>query len=245
MISIAICDDNLQFGQALNTKICKYLATAGFSYETFVYGSGKELIHALNRGQQMDVLFLDIKMPNMDGKELAEQLRRRDDIFKLIFVSSHEKEVFEVFKLDTFDFIQKRHVNIQLDSVLRRLLERLRKDREELNTYVIFEEKEENTLLRLRPSDILYISTMGRESILHTRSGKGTYNLGRKSMDELEKDLSQYGLYRVNRQALVNLDYVRSLRSNSILLDDGTSLPISRRRKADFEVQYFTMMAQK
>jgi two-component system LytT family response regulator len=85
--------------------------------------------------------------------------------------------------------------------------------------------------LFLKPADIDWIEAADYYSCLHV--GTRTHLL-RRSMSELEQDLDPSAFCRIHRSAIVNLSRVRALQLNSdgeseVLLDNGSTLPISRR----------------
>lgn len=245
MVSLAVCDDSAKFIELLSASICRFMDVSGFEYDIEFFTSGNDLYEAVERGLKIDILLLDIKMPDIDGKDLAAKLRRKDKLFKLIFISSHDNEVFDVFDYNVSCFIQKSRVNEKLKGVLQRVLDELAQDRKELVTYIVIENKMDRTTIRIHPKDIIYFSTKYRDVTLHSNWEHKSFELGRIPIDELESEHGRHGFYRLDRQTLVNMNYVCSFGTDYVMLDDGEKLHLSRRRKNDFEEQYLALLVKK
>ena len=69
--------------------------------------SGEEALHALAGGEHYDAVFLDVRMPGLDGVELARVLRRFASPPALIFVSAYESAAVEAFELRALDYLLK------------------------------------------------------------------------------------------------------------------------------------------
>ena len=69
--------------------------------------SGEEALHALTGGEHYDAVFLDVRMPGLDGVELARVLRRFASPPALIFVSAYESAAVEAFELRALDYLLK------------------------------------------------------------------------------------------------------------------------------------------
>ena len=69
--------------------------------------SGEEALHALAGGEHYDAVFLDVRMPGLDGVELARVLRRFAAPPALIFVSAYESAAVEAFELRALDYLLK------------------------------------------------------------------------------------------------------------------------------------------
>lgn len=87
----------------------------------------------------------------------------------------------------------------------------------------------------IHPQEILYVKSDGNYVHLYTIDEK-TYMISRKLKD-VEDSLPSELFLRVHNTFIVNLSYVVKYRGDDkceIILDDGTAIPLSRRRKSDF-----------
>jgi DNA-binding NtrC family response regulator len=70
--------------------------------------SGQEGIHLIEE-EQPDVIFLDIKMPNMDGNEVFEVLKKQGMVSPVVMISGHASisTAVDFIKRGAFDFLEK------------------------------------------------------------------------------------------------------------------------------------------
>ena len=85
--------------------------------------SGEEALHAL-ADEHYDAVFLDVRMPGLDGVELARVLRRFASPPALIFVSAYESAAVEAFELRALDYLMKPVSRARVAEALARITER-------------------------------------------------------------------------------------------------------------------------
>lgn len=107
MIKVAICDDDNLFAHQLENIILNTCDNEGIKVDTEIYLSGFTLEKGILTGQKFDLIYLDIQMENGDGISAAKNIRKMDDNVILIFVSSYDRYMMELFRLDVFAFIKK------------------------------------------------------------------------------------------------------------------------------------------
>src|SRR3954464_4695092 len=86
--------------------------------------SGEEALHALT-GEHYDAVFLDVRMPGLDGIELARVLRRFATPPALIFVSAYESAAVEAFELRALDYLMKPVSRARVAEALARITDRV------------------------------------------------------------------------------------------------------------------------
>ncbi len=99
-VSIAVCDDEQFMCDMLEEKIKEALPNA----VVYKFSSGKEL---LDSAVQIDILFLDIQMPGMDGMEAARLFRRNWKQTLIIFITAAPEYVFQAFDVGAFHYLVK------------------------------------------------------------------------------------------------------------------------------------------
>lgn len=99
---ILICDDEKE-AQKLFTEIL-----TKENYETYIAADGKEAIDK-TREINPDLLLLDIRMPKIDGLEVAKRIRNFNRTVKIIFLTGFQSPALskEAAKYDIFDYIVK------------------------------------------------------------------------------------------------------------------------------------------
>lgn len=123
MVRIAICDDNAPAAEQIR-EILKQESKRFFTETQIeVFGDAKELL-AADWEKRFDIFFLDICMPGMDGFQLAQKVRKNNGKRFLIFVTSQDDLVYQVFSYEPFAFIRKRSADLirqDITEVLGRL----------------------------------------------------------------------------------------------------------------------------
>lgn len=107
MIKVAICDDDNLFAHQLENIILNTCDKESIKVDTEIYLSGFTLEKGILTSQKFDLIYLDIQMENGDGISAAKNIRKMDDNVIIIFVSSYDRYMMELFRLDVFAFIKE------------------------------------------------------------------------------------------------------------------------------------------
>lgn len=223
MLSIAVCDDIVLECTQLARQIRRVASQAGHKVILREFYTGKELLQS---AEVFDLLFLDIKMPGLDGMELARQLRHRDVNCLLIFVTAVSEYVFEAYEVEAFAYLVKPVTDEQLIRVLTRSAEKLRKESTE--SLLI----SSHHLVRKIPlKDIVYMEAQGRLLIIHTLQDTiAAY----EQIGQMEKRLIGKNFFRCHKGYLVHLKYVDTYDRTQIYLETKDTILLAKRRYDDF-----------
>lgn len=186
-----------------------------------------------------DLLFLDIEMPTMSGFDL---LAATPDIdFKVIFTTAYNQYAIRAIRYNALDYLLKP-IN---PSELTEAVNRFQKQKDQKHSYGkqlenFFGNKEKNLAITTYDGVVfLEVDSIIRcEADLNYTKFILTDNktfLSSKTLKEYEDLLSVHNNFlRVHRSHLVNLDFVLKFKNEGCLvLKDGTSVPVSRRRKEE------------
>lgn len=234
MIHLAVCDDDREFVADIKDRLHGIMQRARREYELLDFNTGKELEKVVERGEQFDIIFLDIELADSNGKQVAEKLRKLDRMFKLIFISHHRDEVFKVFPFVTATFIPKKHLDEMFEPEVLRILGLIEAERNKRITFDIFESKRLKAPIRIDVRQIIYFESDNRVVYMYTSRQKEPFNLGILVMDNLDAEFTPLNFFRSHRTTLVNMDYVCSYDGDMIVLDDNRKIRLSRRRKTEF-----------
>jgi two-component system LytT family response regulator len=191
-------------------------------------GSGLEALEEI-RSTKPDLVFLDVQMPECDGFDVLEMLGPAVPP-AVIFVTAYDQYAIRAFEAGALDYLLKPFDNARFERALSRAQDKIRSYRPESNTGRLIV-RSAGQILFLQPADIDWIEAADYYACLHV--GARTHLL-RRSMLELEQGLDPNIFCRIHRSAIVNLARVRALQSNrngeyEVLLDNGSTVPISRR----------------
>jgi DNA-binding LytR/AlgR family response regulator len=187
-------------------------------------------------GDAYDALFLDVRMPGLDGLELARVLRRFERPPAIVFVSAFDDAAVDAFELAALDYLVKPVSRQRLDDAI----DRVRRARgaaaggdEGLDADVLPVDTLRGGGTRLLArSSILYLQAHG--DYVRVASDEGRYLL-RARMADLEARWSGHGFARVHRGYLVNLRRAVEVRPQLngtavLVMADGAEVPIARRQ---------------
>jgi len=195
-----------------------------------------EAVRALS-AQEVDVLFLDIHMPEIDGFALLERLPRAPLV---VFTTAHDEHALRAFQVLAIDYLLKPIDRAQLERALDKL-ERVRGAAPPLADLLELVRGARSprriasrlgdrvTLIDLDEVSHFYAA----ERLTHAVAG-GRDHLVDETLAALERQLDPAEFVRIHRSALVNLRFVAELRGDgggmTAVLRDGTQLPVSRDR---------------
>lgn len=185
----------------------------------------KELLN-----NKIDVLFLDIGMPRMNGMELAESLKGNQPA--IIFTTSMPEYAVDAFNLNVVDFLVKPiSASRFLKAVekARGLIKLIGQTENSKNEEFIFV-RDSNILKRLNISDILYLEAKG-DHVKFYLSDK-IYSI-HSTLTSFEQKLSPDIFFRVHRSFIVNINKISTIEGGTLIID-RYMIPVSNRFRAAF-----------
>jgi len=182
----------------------------------------------------VDLLFLDIQMPDMTGLELLNGLDVRPS---LIFTTAYSEYAMEGFKADAIDYLLKPIDYPDFLKAAKKAREWITAKKGEhiqiqANKDFLFI-KSEYKIIRINFSDIRYIQGMSEYVKIHLTTGKPIMSL--LSLKSLEAQLPESQFMRVHKSFIVNLQTINVIERNEIVYDDGTIIPVSTQYKDKFQ----------
>lgn len=191
------------------------------------FDSGIAAISFLNENT-VDLLFLDIQMPDLSGIQLAEHVKGKCDI---IFTTAYHEYAVEGFELEAKDYLLKP---ISFDRFLKaaqRIQQKEEKPSAEIQDYIFV--KSEYKIKKIRLSEILYIEGMKDYLRIVTKTEKV---MTLQSFSKLVPVLPKQKFIRVHKSFVIALDAVDSVEKSKVIVADQL-IPISETyREAFFEV---------
>jgi DNA-binding LytR/AlgR family response regulator len=204
-------------------------------------GDATEALRVL-RDVDIDVVFLDIRMPGLDGMELARVLGRFAKPPAIVFVTAYDDRAAEAFDLGVADYVRKPVRADRIAESIRRVLAgRLvtghpavlaRREREDDPTIPV---ELAGTTRMLPRSAVRWVEAQGDYARLHTADAS---HLVRVSLATLAERWADAGFVRVHRSFLVQLKLITELRMTNngyVVLIDGHELPVSRRHTRELK----------
>jgi DNA-binding LytR/AlgR family response regulator len=198
--------------------------------------SAAEALVALGDGDTIDAVFLDVRMPGLDGLELARVLRRFERPPAVVFVSAFDDAAVDAFELAAVDYLVKPVSRRRLDEAIERVAQRGARAEPaapapDEETLAVDSLRGGGTRLLPR-SAILYLQAHG--DYVRVASTEGRF-LVRARLSDLEERWAGHGFARVHRGFVVNLRRAVEVRPRLngtavLVMVDGAEVPIARRQ---------------
>lgn len=234
MLRIALCDDDKEFLNDFINEItcaCKAVLSEDIDY-SIVPGflNGEKLIEYAE-SNHIDLLFLDIDMPKLTGFEIAKVFSEKHEDTLIVFMSSYDNFVYDVFEYSPFAYLRKKDLKNDLSKIVKRLLDKVTAPIRQVTL------SSKNGVVALMVDDILYIESSRNYYTVHCLEGK-TYEC-RGTMSQVEYVVKPFDFFRVHSAFLVNLNNVERIMDNAtVLVKDNIMIPVAQRRMADFKKEY-------
>lgn len=225
MYKIGLLEDEQEQAERLLGFLEQYhQAHPEFACTVQRYDRAMDLLDHYDR--DCDLLFLDIRLPDMTGMEAAHRIRETDRRVMIIFVTSLTQYAIEGYSVQAFDYIVKpvsyEPFSAKLERALRVLSYR--------QTGVVLDIKTREGGLRLTSDMIHYLEVFDHDLLIHTDDGV-IKQWG--SLSKYEKQLTGAHFARCNSCYLVNLKYVRGVYGDEVVVGED-HLAVSKSRRKEF-----------
>jgi len=213
-----------------------------------IVGEGANALETIDLVQftNPDLILLDIHMPDMDGFDIVSALSANEQVRlpKIIFTTAYDKYAIRAFDINAIDYLLKPFTRERLRQALERAEEQLLGSHENGSgkkqgpdgtyaTRLVFKSK--GRILFLPMTDIRWIGA--EENYVRICADRENHLL-RETMAHFETRLDPNCFIRVHRSAIVNLQHVKEIRTDSqegesfVLMHDGQRVPMSRGYRA-------------
>lgn len=224
MTEIAVCDDRVEQTEELQQYITGFCDRENVEYHLNVYTSGEALLEDVER---MEIIFLDIEMPQLDGIATGKAIRAKNRSCKIIMATCMVERMKEAFYIEAFRFVTKPFDQKEVEEALEACLREMPGNRN-MELYYM------RNRYQVRQSEISYIVTY--DSYCEYLVGDKILR-SETSLRELEKELDSRLFYRIHRKYIINMAKIESYRNGKVKIK-GDDIPVSRRRKKEFEQAY-------
>lgn len=220
MILIGICDDEKMHRHTI-TQLCEQYFEEFYQEHRYIeFVSGEEVL--AYQGDQIHLLFLDIEMGDASGLDVLDSLRESDKIWRIAFASSHGEQRLDTIDMKTLAFLDKP---LSYEGVKKCLEIAIAENTRNISaTFTLLDGKRDVKL-----SEIVYIRA--EKHYVSVRAKQCDF-MGYDSMRQAEEQLQGTTMIRIHKSYLVNMQYIKKLTAEEVLMSNGTRLPIGRKYKS-------------
>lgn len=196
---------------------------------------------------QPGLVFLDITLPGGDGFDLLKSLAAIN--FEVIFVTAHDQYILKALRFNATDYLLKPIDEVELVQAVQRVLNRQALASQKLNIKNLLEQHAASGLRKteslcipdnkgfqvVKLDEIICCEASNTYTVFHLSGGKQMVST--RPLTDYEELLSDSGFTRVHKSWLINLKHVKEYvrgEGGVVLLTDGHSVDVSRRRKEFF-----------
>ena len=218
-MKIAICDDDRNEIEKIKSNIL----THTISHEITAFTSAIPLLKCIEDGEQYDLLFLDVQMPDADGWKIAKQLKDSKVNIYIAMVTVMGDYIYDSF--DRVDWFAAKPVSTErLHMILDKAQSKL------FPTILNFQK--DNISISLTAPEIRYIETYQNSLFIYTSTEPLKLRMTMSEIKELLSDIPCF--VQTHRSYIVNLEYYDKIDEMDIVLSTGARVPLSRGNKKEF-----------
>lgn len=230
MLKLAILDDDNADRQAVYDLLLKYSFEKNIEIEIDSYSDGRALMNEYV-ADKYHILFLDVELNDtINGIDIAHFIRNLPDHnVTIVYLSSFPEYMQKSFGVRPAQYFTKpvtyEHFVKQFDEIIQYDFQ---------NNWREFETSKGKVYVNL--SHIIYVSSDGHgghENIMCTTDGDYTLITPLKTI----QDMCSNCLVSPNRSDLVSTRHIREVKRYHLLMDNGATIPISKRRYNDFQIE--------
>lgn len=224
MIRVAIVEDEPAEAERLQSLLARYSREKGVQFEVQTYTSALTFLAEYNR--TVDIVFMDIELPDVNGMEISRRLRKQDAAVMIVFVTNMAQFAVQGYEVAAQDFIVKPAQYGEFALKLAKALVQLDRQADRYIRLTC------NGVVRCIGLNALYYVEVIEHLIIYHTEGGNIEVTG--SLKAAEQQLAGRGFVRCNSCYLVNLRAVREVNDTDAVLVSGDRLRVSRSKRKAF-----------
>lgn len=186
------------------------------------------------QNNQMDIIFLDISMPNLDGITLGKIIKNMEDKPKVVFITAHPEYAIDAFEVEAFDYILKPYSENRIITAVHRLEKCSINKSVPSNKITLWKN---DKMIVINVDDICYCEASERKVFIYSKDDRFEIV---STITDFSKKLPETNFFRCHRSYIVNLDKITEITpwfNNTYVIklrgiDDD--IPVSRNSINDF-----------
>lgn len=214
---IAVCDDSAADITYVTGLFVPLAEATGHVVQAESFSSAEAFLFHYEKDKTYDILLLDVEMGELNGVELAKQIRQENQGVQPVFITGYSDYIAEGYEVAALHYLMKPVDEQKFFTVMNRAAEKVKKNERSLLLDASGE------MVRIPLYEIRYLEVCQNYVTVH---GAEDYVV-RKTLGELEQHLDE-NFFRTGRSFIVNLAYVRRVTRTEVVLSGDIRVPLSR-----------------
>ena len=234
MFNIAICDSTAKELLNLMKMLDTFLLEnrPGTEVGTDVFSKPADLLNEFS-SKNYDLLILDMNTQGMDGIETAREARRINPNVEVIYIADSAEKAMDAFSVNALSYLMKPFEQKDLDGAMSRALKKLPERKPE----GIAIKSLSGSLMSVDINDILYVES--REKIIRIVQRDTDDILARSTLTATYEQLEKFRhIVKCGSSYIINLEGVKKIDEKSVVMNNGTAIPIPRRSVVEMKQKY-------
>lgn len=234
-IKIGICDDDIKSCEELYKIIEQCKRIIRLNVEIMIYYSGEKLLKDLSMGQYFDIIFLDIQLKNIDGLNVAFNIRQnlKHHSTHIYYVTAYKQDARKMLRTRAMDILPKPvkmkdvYNALQISTDLMKILDTKEK---------FFEYQIQSSFFKIPIKEITYFQKHKDKVIIITKNDRREFY---STIENIYRELKDYDFVCPERSFLVNFLCVEYFSTKEMkLIGRAEVLPVARSRYADLKAHW-------
>ena len=233
MIKIAVLDDEKFYLDMISTLLEKYKQEKNAQIETEFFSNANALLEKIELGERYGAFLLDIYMQGLTGMSVATELRSRNVLSPIVFLTSSTDHALEAFGVNATHYLLKPYTEENFFFAMDKAMQSV-KDHQ--NDSIVI--KVDNGYRHFTLKEILYAQAEDKYQRIYLSDGERI--LVRITSTELYEKVKDFDcFFRCGRSHIINLNHVRKVTTSSVVLKTGKELKLSHTASASLKTAFF------
>lgn len=218
MIRIATIEDE----KIIQEEICRVITSVTNHKEEIKVDSYFSAEDYFLAAKAYELVITDIELPGISGLELGRKVRQMNPEVYLVFLTSYSEFASESYIIEAYQYILKKDMQERLPALVDKVVARIKKENSEF-----FWIGNTRDIKKIYYKEIIYIKKIKGSKYAEYVTADGMYT-ARLSLNQVFEKIKNNGFILADRAHVVNVNHVKRLRGNTIYMDNGEEIEVSR-----------------
>jgi Response regulator of the LytR/AlgR family len=243
MTKIAICDDNLLELESIHDMVNGFIKeNPEIDFSVKCFNAACELLTYIEDGGRFQIYLLDIVMPTINGIDIGESIRKRDDLAIIIYLTSSREYALKSFSVFAFQYLLKPVASRMLCDVLGKALLKINLEKSK-----IISVKTKEGIAAIRYHEIVYVEYKNHSLLFYLLDGSTLSTVSTREPFERTVNvlLDDSRFARPHVSFVINMQHAHSIAGKNFLMINGSQISISNKNYKVIKNRYMEYLLGK